>query len=101
MANVSAPAPVPLSEEVALRTSITNITCNIISRAEIDQVRQQGIEVDGDKEPPPENVVPEPQATTQVGVWITPTICPRRQQNLANRKGSWKNFAWSVIRGDG
>ena len=95
-AHVSTTTPTDPSEEAALRASTTNVTPNI-TRAEIDELRQQGIEVDDDNEPAPENAIPEPPATTQVGEWITPIICPRREQNVANRKGNWKNFAWSVI----
>ena len=72
-----------------------NVNCDLA--IEIDDLRQQGIEVDDDNEPAPENAEPPPQATNQVGEWITLTICPRREANCSNRKGSWKRFAWTVI----
>ncbi|KAL7483912.1 hypothetical protein ACHAW6_010478 [Cyclotella cf. meneghiniana] len=48
-----------------------DVTSNVC-RQEIAYLHQQGIEVDEDNEPAPENVMPPPQATTAVGEWIPP-----------------------------
>ena len=84
-------------QELALRLSTEDEVRNFNRSDEIAELRQQGIEVDDDNEPAPENAEPPPQATGDVGEWVTPTICPRRQANCTNRKGSWKNYSWQVI----
>jgi hypothetical protein len=98
---VAAPVVVPARQDVTnQRSSVDDVSPNVHSDLvnEIDELRQQGIEVDDDNEPAPENAEPPPQATIPVGEWITPTICPRREANCSNRKGSWKRFAWTVVR---
>jgi hypothetical protein len=57
--------------------STEDVEPNIPLTREIDELRQQGIEVDDDNEPVPENATPEPPAPGDVGEWITPTVCPR------------------------
>ena len=65
---------------------------------EVAELRQQGIEVDDDNEPAPENAQPEAAPTSQVGDWVTPNVCPRRADaNVSNVKGSWKNNSWNKI----
>ena len=98
----TAPPPEPAEqtlEEIALRVSTEDERRNFRSvlAEDIAELRQQGIEVDDDNEPAPENAEPRPQATGDVGEWVTPTICARRQANCTNRKGSWKNYSWQVI----
>lgn len=83
-------------EHTAIRASFSNVARSELAQ-EVAELRQQGIEVDDDNEPAPENAQPTPQTTAQVGEWITPTVCARRQQNCSNRKGSWKNYSWEVI----
>lgn len=98
---VAAPVVVPARQDVTnQRSSVDDVSPNVHSDLvnEIDELRQQGIEVDDDNEPAPENAEPPPQATIPVGEWITPTICPRREANCSNRKGLWKRFAWTVVR---
>ncbi|KAL7504256.1 hypothetical protein ACHAXN_002514, partial [Cyclotella atomus] len=83
-------------EHTAIRASFSNVARSELAQ-EVAELRQQGIEVDDDNEPAPEKAQPTPQTTAQVGEWITPTVCARRQQNCSNRKGSWKNYSWEVI----
>ena len=67
---------------------------------EIAELRQQGIEVDDDNEPAPENAAPPVAAMFTVGTWVTPTVCPRKANAATNNHicGSWRNFAWSKIK---
>ena len=52
---------------------------------EITELRQQGIEVDGDTEPAPENAAPPVAASMfSVGTWVTPTVCPRKANDATN-----------------
>ena len=68
---------------------------------EIAELRQQGIEVDDDNEPAPENASPPAAASMfTVGTWVTPTVCPRKANPATNNnnRGSWRNFAWGKIK---
>ena len=67
---------------------------------EIVELRQQGIEVDDDNEPAPNNAQPTPHTTVPVsGLWVTPTTCPRRADpNCRNSRGTWKQSSWAKIR---
>ncbi len=102
---VSAPAPATSAQNAerariaALRTAGEDVSSNIGNlQQEIAELRQQGIEVDDDNEPAPENANPTVAEFT-VGEWITPTICPRRADpNCTNSKGSWKHHAWNKIK---
>ena len=85
----------------ALRTAGDDVLSNIRGAAaqEVAELRQQGIEVDDDNEPAPENAQPSAPATATVGQWVTPTICPRRADpNCTNNRGSWKNKSWQKIK---
>ena len=84
-----------INQRVSVDDVDPNVNCDLA--IEIDDLRQQGIEVDDNNEPAPENAEPPPQATNQVGEWITPTICPRREVNCSNCKGSWKRLEWTVV----
>lgn len=72
-----APAPrqaaAATNDEVELRTSHANVNRSELAQ-EVAELRQQGIEVDDDNEPAPENARPTPQPTTQVEEWVTPTV---------------------------
>ncbi len=63
---------------------------------EIEQLRAEGIEVDDDNEPlPDEAIAPlEPLAMFSYG---KPTFCPRRVDRMPNNKGNWINHRWDEI----
>ena len=67
---------------------------------EIAELCQQGIEVDDNNKPAPENAVPPVAAMFSVGTWVTPTVCPRKASAATNNHthGSWTNFAWRKIK---
>ena len=67
---------------------------------EIAELIKQGIEVDYDNEPAPENAQPTPNTTVPVlGSWVTPTTCPRRADpNYRNSRGTLKQSSWAKIR---
>ena len=67
---------------------------------EIAELRQQGIEVDDDNKPAPENAQPTPNTPVPVaGSWVTPTTCPRRADpNCRNSRGTWKQSSWAKSR---
>ena len=63
------------------RLSVHNVAPNIrgVLAEEIAELRQQGVEVDDDNEPAPQNAQPTPNSTSPVlGLWVTPTTCQRR-----------------------
>ena len=98
---VTAPVVVPATQDVTNQhSSVDDVSPNVHSNLvnEIDELCQQGIVVDDDNEPAPENAKPPPQATIPVGEWMTSTICPRREVKCSNHNGSWKRFAWTVVR---
>lgn len=80
-----------------LRTDAGNVARNINDTTEIEELRQQGITVDDDNDPAPENAVPQAAGQPDVGVWITPTICPRRADGCANNKGTRRNHSWLQV----
>ena len=57
----------------ALRESVTDVAPNVgrLSQ-EIAELRHQGIEVDYENEPDPENAQPNAPATQIIGQWVTP-----------------------------
>ena len=76
----------PVPDNTRERQSSNNVTSNIeggLSRAatreEIEELRRQGITVDDDNEPAPENAQPPvPQGPdAPPGNWEKPTYCPR------------------------
>jgi hypothetical protein len=78
----------------ALRLDEGDITPNVrgaFVAEDIAELRREGIEVDDDNEPAPENAQPTPAAPAtlfSVGEWVTPTICPRKADpNCSNRGG--------------
>ena len=95
MGDATAPAQEAVDETIELRTSRDDVRRSELSQ-EISDLRQQGIEVDDDNDPAPENADP-PQPTSHVGEWVTPTICARKEANCSNRKGTWKNYSWKAI----
>ncbi len=62
---------------------------------DIDDLHRQGIEVDDDNEPAPENNEPTARGTN--GSWEKPTMCPRRMANIANNKGKFNSHRWEDI----
>ena len=59
------------------------------------ELRHQGIEVDDDNDPAPQNSQPSAPATQTIGRWVTPTIFPRRaDMNCHNTKGVWRQHSW-------
>jgi hypothetical protein len=61
----------------------------------IEELRRQGIEVDDDNEPAPENA--EAPAPVANGRWEKPTMCPRRMENIPNYKGKFNSHSWEDI----
>eukprot|EP00957_Ditylum_brightwellii_P139160 10606747-Ditylum_brightwellii.AAC.1 len=51
---------------------------------EIAELCQQGIEVDDDNEPAPENAAPPVATMFSVGTWVTPTVCPMNASAATN-----------------
>ena len=79
----------------ALRESTSNVDPNVSD--DIDELRAQGIAVDDDNEPAPENTGPPP-ADALPGTWCTPTICARRANpNITDSIGTFKEKSWNTI----
>ena len=83
-------------QSTALRESVVGVTPNIGGLLqEIAEICHQGIEVDDDKEPAPDNAQPSAPSTQTIGQWVTPTIFPRRENvNCRNTKGVWRQHSW-------
>jgi len=62
---------------------------------DVDDLRRQGIKVDDDNEPAPENA--KPTACEGNGRWEKPTMCPRRMANVTNNKGKFNSHRWDTI----
>ncbi|KAL3786177.1 hypothetical protein ACHAWO_002190 [Cyclotella atomus] len=79
----------------ALRESTSNVDPNVSD--DIDELRAQGIAIDDDNEPAPENTGPPP-ADALPGTWCTPTICARRANpNITDSIGTFKEKSWNTI----
>ena len=90
---VGAPQDPERERTMALRESVTDITPNVNGglSEEIVELRQQGIGVENNNEPAPENAQPSAPSTQTIGQWVTPTICPRRADvNCRDTKGVWR-----------
>mgnify|MGYP007027707777 FL=1 len=66
---------------------------------DIADLRHQGIEVDDDNEPAPENVPAQSEAAPlpSNGRWEKPTVCSRRANNFQNLAGKFTNHRWDKI----
>ena len=96
------PAAAAVDPNAAARASTANVTNNLRTDAgvaeDIAELRRQGIEVDDDSEPAPENAIQLPSSADQVGEWVTPTTCPRRADpNIRNIEGQWKLYRWNRV----
>jgi hypothetical protein len=65
------------------------------AREEVDELRRQGITVDDDNEPAPENAEQDNRPAN--GRWEKPQICPRRMTNVGNTKGQFVHHRWDEI----
>jgi len=69
-------------------------------RGDIEEQRRQGITVEDDNEPLPENATPaqnEAQLIYESGRWTTPRACCRRSDGFAYPEGKFMNKRWDVI----
>ena len=85
------------------RSSNRNTTINIeggLSRAgtreEIEQLRQQGITVDDDNEPAPENAQAL-EVGEHTGTWEKPQYCCRRANTYSDQAGRFVHHRWDKI----
>ena len=94
---MAAPKDPKREQTKALRESVVDVTPNVNGglSQEISELHHQGIEVDDDNEPAPENTQLSAPATHIIGQWVTPTIFPRRaDMNCRNTKGVWRIHSW-------
>jgi len=63
---------------------------------DVGDLRCQGIDVDDDNEPVPENAEPTVMNPGN-GRFEKPTMCPRRMANINNTKGKFNSHCWEVI----
>ena len=97
---VAEPAPAPRQQAVVDtdRTDGQNVVPNVFGGDDnIEQLRAEGIEVDDDTEPLPDEAtaLPEPEAAAYS--YDKPTFCPRRVDHMPNNEGSWVNHRWDEI----
>ena len=85
------------------RASVHNVVPNIFGgtglREEINQLCAEGIEVDNDNKPLPEDAEPAPPNPEGMRYEYTiPTFCPRRaNNNIIDSPGRWTNYRWDEI----
>jgi len=97
-----APRPNPAAmpdgyDRVGLRDVIPNV---FGGPEEFEQLRAEGIEVDDDNEPLPEDAVPappDPEGTQYT--YEQPTFCPRRVNRIPNDEGRWRDARWDQVAG--
>ncbi len=95
------PAPTTINTE---RGSTRNAVASVdvcsrnLTREKIEELRQQGIEVNDDNDPAPENVPQSKDPPPPVnGTWEEPTHCPRRANNIQDRSRTFVNHRWDEI----
>ena len=83
-------------QSTMLRDSVADVAPKVGGFSqEIAELRHQGIDVDDDNEPSPENAQPSVPETQTIGQWVTPTIFPRRADvNCHNTKGICRQHSW-------
>jgi hypothetical protein len=92
------PAAAVATEVDPLRVAGRDVVPNIgEGGVDINDLRRQGIKVDDDNEPAPENA--KPTAMNLGNGWFEkPTVCPRRMAtNINNAKGKFNLHRWEVI----
>jgi hypothetical protein len=102
---VAEPINVPAPAAPAAFRSDCASDQNVISNVEgtgmdVKDLACQGIEVDDDNEPAPENNNNPTAADTTPpeGNWEKPSICPHCASSLStNSPGKWKNLCWDLI----
>ena len=106
---VRAPAPPPAADAPAVdeqRTSSRNVVANVGNltrggtREEIEELHRNGITVDDDNEPAPENTAPDfaEEAVPTGGTWEKPTYCIRRaNSDFSDSAGKFKSHRWDEI----
>jgi hypothetical protein len=94
------PAPTAINtERGSKRNAVASVdVCSRNLTREKIEVRQQGIKVDDDSDPAPENVPRSKDPPPPVnGTWEEPTHCPRRANNIQDRSGTFVNHRWDEI----
>jgi hypothetical protein len=97
------PEPTPAAnntERGSKRNAVPNVDgrSRNLTREEIEELRQQGIEVDDDNEPAPENVPRTKDPPPPVkGAWEKLTHCPRCVIICQDHSGSFTNHWWDEI----
>ena len=91
------PAAAVATEVNPLRFAGRDVVRNVgEGGVDVDDLRRQGIEVDDDNEPAPENAEPTAMNPGN-GRFEKPTVCPRRMANINNSKGKFNSHRWEVI----
>ena len=91
------PAAAVATEVDPLRLADRDVVPNVgEGGVDVDDLRRQGIEVDYDNEPAPENAEPTAMNPGN-GRFEKPTVCPRRMANINNSKGKFNSHRWEVI----
>ena len=84
---------------VILQQTLKGGLLRVVAREEIEQLRQQGITVDDDNEPAPENARPPvPGAAPPPGTWEKPQYCCRRSNlDRSDQAGKFIHHRWEEI----
>ena len=98
MGNPIPPPPFD-GERDAGRNVVPNVFGGTGLHEEIEQLRAEGIEVDNDNEPLPEDAEPAPADPDGMRYEYTiPTFCPRRANNsILDSPWRWTNTCWDEV----
>ena len=91
------PAAAVAREVDPLRAATSDVFANVGNLGDdLEDLRRQGIEVDDDNEPAPENAEPAVERPNN-GRFEKPMMCPRRMANVNNAKGKFNSHRWDDI----
>ena len=98
MGNLTPPPPVDW-ERASGRNVVPNVFGGAGLREEIEQLRAEGIDVDDDNEPLPEDAEPAPADPEGMRYEYTiPTFCPWRANNdILDSPRRWTTYRWDEI----
>ena len=101
------PAPPVVDHNASLRQSSEDAQPSVqdpatngrnLAPSEVQELRDQGITVDDDNEPLPENIITGNEPLPSAGTWKDLRQCRREQSEHATKpKGKWNNHSWTAI----
>ena len=97
---MAAPQDPERDRTTAVCESVADVALNVNGglSQDIAELFQQGVELENNNEPYPENSHPSAPETHTIGQWLTPIIFPGRTYvNCHNTKGVWRLHSWPNV----